>query len=96
MDLVSLFTQFTICIGSFMAVNQYSTEFMQESMILCQLYMKCVQKRAAEYIGKRSEPDSPVPVPSLSAGDENAQACHRLANKFVVDSFPLFIKELKK
>lgn len=93
-DLVSLFTQFSICVGSFISMTPQNIEFMQEVLILCQLFMRCVQRHASEYIGKRADPDSP----SLNSSfvEDSAQACHRLANKFVVDCFPQYIKELKK
>lgn len=91
-DLFSLFSQFIIAIGSFVQVTPHNTEFMQEMMILCQLYLKCIQRHASEYVGKRSEDMSQASI----SEEDNIQACHKLANKFVVDCFPVYLKDLKK
>lgn len=54
--------------------------------------MKCISRHSGEYVGKRVEDLSQMAVND----EDHIQACHKLANKFVVECFPNYLRELKK
>lgn len=92
--------KFVIFFGSL--INRGAVEYLQEFLLICTLYRKCILDHPLDYLGKRTSSFSvnaePTPADHINSTDDKEliMAGPKLANKFLLDIFPTYAKQLKK
>lgn len=102
-DVSEVLAEFVFCLGSF--IDENNVPLMRDIMVVANMLRTCILQYGESYLGKRSSDSIPVP-PTTETVDPNVrkdpspeeliQAGPRVSNKFVVELFPDYLKQLKK